>query len=167
MRNYDLIRFRTVTWFQVCPRPGFRIRIWIPCLFILLAGAGLSSCEDLLTNLDSGITREKLIDTWKVDETPGSYKSALEVYWVEISEHPYDTSRVIIYNFYNVDADAEAVLSGSTLNLPVQTLEGGYTVSGSGEIQGSKANEIIWTYSVDDGSGVEDKVTAVYTRLSF
>lgn len=141
-----------------------RSRDCLPVLFFLLAIAALSSCEDLLT--DSGDLRDKLVDTWKVDETAVPQKSALEVYWVEISKHPYDTSRVVIYNFYNVDADAEAILSGSTLNLPLQTLEGGYDVSGSGQIKGSKANEIIWTYTVDDGSGVAENISAVYTRLT-
>jgi hypothetical protein len=126
-----------------------------------------SSCEDLLTDPDGGNMREKLVDTWKVDETESPLKSSMDNYWVEISKNPYDSNRVIIYNFYNVDADAEAVVNGYTLTLPAQTLEGGYKVSGSGQIQGSKANEIIWTYTVDDGSGVAVSVSAVYTRLTF
>lgn len=146
---------------------GFQSRRWIPLLLFLLAGIGLTSCEDLLTDPDSGDPRDKLVDTWKVNETSGYYKSALEIYYVEISKHPYDTSRVVICNFYNVDAAAEAILQGNTLSLPLQILEGGYTVSGSGQIQGSKANEIIWTYTVDDGSGEENKVNAIYTRLTF
>lgn len=135
---------------------------------MMLAVGGFPSCEDLLTDLDSGDPRDKLVDTWKVDETSsGKRKSALEIYYVEISRHPFDSTRVVIYNFYNVHADAEAVLSGSTLNLPLQSLEGGYAVRGSGQIQGIKASEIIWTYRVDDGSGVEENLTAVYTRPSF
>ena len=77
---------------------GLRAGRWIPLLLFLLAGIGLTSCEDLLTDLDSGDPRDKLVDTWKVDETSGYYKSALEVYYVEISKHPYDTSRVVIYS---------------------------------------------------------------------
>ena len=136
-------------------------------LIFIVSAVFISSCEDILGDLNSGFTREMLVDTWKVEETPGKYKSDEEVYWIEISEHLTDTSKVIIYNFYNIDADAEAILSGSNLDLPQQTLEGGYTVVGSGEIQGNKGNEIIWSYSVDDGSGVSEKITAVYTRLSF
>ena len=139
-------------------------------LLILIFGLSavvITSCEDILGDLNSGITREMMVDTWKVEETPGQYKSEEEVYWVEISEHLTDTSKVIIYNFYNIDADAEAILNGSTLDLPLQTIEGGYIVEGSGEIQGNKGNEIIWSYSVDDGSGVPEKITAVYTRLTF
>ena len=141
-----------------------RKRDCITVLFILLAITGLSSCEDILT--DSGDPRDKLTGTWKVDETAGALKKALEVYWVEISKHPFDSNRIVIYNFYNVDADAEAVLSGSTLTLPQQTLQGGYEVSGSGQIQGSNANEITWSYSVDDGSGVPENRIAVYTPVS-
>jgi hypothetical protein len=152
-------------------------------LAMLMAGM-LHSCEDLLSDQEGGDPRDKLVDTWKVDESPANlksagnynpdveeaassaYKSGLEVYWVEIEKHIYDTSKIVIYNFYNVDAAAEADLSGNTLSLARQTLRGGFTVSGSGQVQGSKANQIIWTYTVDDGSGQEERLTAVYTRLT-
>ena len=136
-------------------------------LVLLLMGIGLSSCEDLLSDLDGGDPRDKLMDTWRVEETTRSKKSASEVYYVEIFKHPNDSSKVVIFNFYNVDADAEAVLSGNTLTLPLQDLEGGFTLSGKGEIQGSKANEIIWIYSVDDGSGMAEYIKEIYTRLTF
>lgn len=144
------------------------MRNHVKIVLLLAAVAGLSSCEDILTDLGADITREMLEDTWKVEETGGSYKSAEEVYYVEISLHPTDSGRILIYNFYNVDADAEAVLDGGMdLLLPRQTIEGGYTVSGSGQVQGNKANQIIWTYSVNDGSGVAESITAVYSRLTF
>jgi hypothetical protein len=146
---------------------GRTFRTWQAILMFLLAAGALTSCEDLLTDLGSGDPRDKLVDTWKVEETAGGRKkSAEETYWVEISKHPYDSTRVVIYNFYNVQDDAQAVLSGSTLTLPIQILQGGYTVRGSGQIQGVKANEIIWTYWVDDGNGVEERFTAVYSRLT-
>ena len=136
-------------------------------VFFIVSGMGLSSCEDLLTDLEGGDPRDKLVDTWRVQDTANGKKSALEVYWAEISRHNTDSSRIVIHNFYNVSSDAEAVLSGSKLTLPLQELEGGFTVSGSGAIQGSKANEIIWNYSVDDGSGVAESISEVYTRLTF
>ncbi len=145
----------------------FTARGWFSLIILLLSGIGLTSCEDLLTDPDSGDPRDKLMDTWKCDESPGNYKSAMEVYWVEIFKHPYDTTRVVISNFYNVDADAEAILKDNTLTLPLQTIDGGYKVSGSGQILGSKANEINWTYTVDDGSGEVYRASAVYTRLTF
>ena len=106
------------------------------------------------------------MDAWKVDETGAVKKSVLEIYRVEIEEHPADSSRIIISNFYNVgdNARAEAVLTGTTLNLPGQVLPGGFTVEGSGNIL-NDWNTISWSYSVDDGSGVPVSVTAIYTRL--
>ena len=147
---------------------GFWVNKGMVLSIILLSGIVFSSCEDLLPDLNTVISRDKLIDTWKVTETTNPVKSAMDdVYWVDISKHPFDSGKVVIYNFYNVDADAEATLDGLTLNLPLQTLEEGYNVSGYGEIQGNKANEIIWTYTADDGSGEVERGTAVYTRLTF
>ncbi len=141
---------------------GWTILLCIPLIPVILV-----SCEDLLNGLDSGDPRDKLVDTWKVQEFLVPLKSALEPYWVEIEKHPDDSTRVIIYNFYNVDADAEAVLSGNNLSLPLQLLEGGYEVSGSGQIRGSNANEILWSYTVDDGSGESIRYSSLYTRLTF
>lgn len=142
---------------------GIRIQL----LILILAGAGMSSCEDLQTDLDGRDPRDRLVDTWKVEESGSPLKAGNDVYWVEISKHPSDSGKIIIYNFYNVDSDAEAILNNNVLNLPLQELAGGFTVNGAGEIQGTKSNQIIWTYSVDDGSGVAENVTAVYSRLTF
>lgn len=123
-----------------------------------------NACEDLLGDIETGDPRDKIVDTWKCDEESSYYKSVKEVYWVEISKHPTDSSRIIIYNFYNVDADAEAIMNGLNLTLPLQTLEGGYTVSGNGLIR-KDYKEINWQYTVDDGSGDLDKAAALYSRL--
>jgi hypothetical protein len=140
---------------------------WIATIVLLFALAGITACEDLLTD-QPGDPRDKLVDTWKVEETPGAVKkSELEVYWVEISKDPNDSTRIMIDNFYNVQAVAGAILNGNTLTLPAQTLEGGYDVTGTGQLQGTRPNEIIWTYRVDDGSGLAQNITAVYTRLTF
>ena len=122
------------------------------------------SCEDLMSILSD--PRGKLIDTWNVNETSPGIKSDDEVYRVVIAEHPTDSSRILISNFYNVGENtmAEAILADMSLNLPVQTLPGGFTVSGSGDIQ-TDWNSINWSYSVDDGSGIPETFTAVYTRL--
>ena len=149
-------------------RIGISYRGWIILLVYVLSASIFSSCEDLLGDLNPGFSREMLVDTWKVEETHSKYKSEEEVYWVEISLHPTDTNKVIIYNFYNIEADAEAIFSsGINLELRQQTLKGGFTVRGAGQIQGNKGNQIIWNYSVDDGSGEPDNINATYTRLTF
>ncbi len=143
------------------------IRNRVLVFILFLTGMGMFSCEDPLSNMEEGDPRDKLVDTWKVGDTADGKKSAMDVYWVEISKHFTDSSRIIIYNFYNVSSEAEAVLNGSKLTLPVQELEGGFLISGSGVIQGSKANEIIWNYTVDDGSGAAVSISEIYTRLTF
>jgi len=123
------------------------------------------SCEDLI-GPDTGGDRDMLVDTWKVTEESSPLKSGQGAYWVEIEKHPDNPNMVLIYFFHGLGDDvyAEASLSGSTLTLDSQVLQGGWTIQGSGEIQKSW-NEINWTYTADDGSGVIEQVTAVYTRI--
>jgi hypothetical protein len=124
-----------------------------------------AACENLL-GPDTLSDRDKLVDTWKVIETSNPMKSQQGAYWVEIEKHPDQQDRILIYYFHGLGDDvyAEAVLSGRTLTLGKQTLEGGWIVQGNGEVQNSW-DEIIWTYTADDGSGMLEKVSAVYTRL--
>ena len=131
------------------------------CLVIILILC--YSCEDLLTELVNNDPRSAIAGLWLCDESDDYLKAVNETYYVEIDLHPTDSSRVLISNFFNVDDDAQAVLSGDLLTLPVQTLQGGFTVRGSGLIT-KKGNQIDWTYHVDDGSGIEYKITAVYTK---
>lgn len=123
------------------------------------------SCEDLLAP-DTGDGRDKLVDTWKVIETSNPLKSEQGAYWVEIEKHPDRQDMIRIYFFHGLGDDvcAEASLSGTTLTLGSQVLQGGWTIQGSGEIQKSW-DGIIWTYVADDGSGFAERVNAVYTRL--
>jgi hypothetical protein len=123
------------------------------------------SCEDLL-DTDTGDDRDKLVDTWKVIDESSPLKSEQGAYWVEIEKHPDKQNMILIYFFHGLGDNvyAEASLSGTTLILGQQVLEGGWTVQGSGEIQKSW-DEIIWAYKADDGSGFVEKFTAVYTRI--
>jgi hypothetical protein len=133
----------------------------IMAVFAILA----YSCEDLL-GPDTGDDRDKLVDTWKVIDESEPLKSAQVNYWVEIEKDPdrQDMIRIYSFNYLGEDIYAMASLSGSTLTLAQQDLPGGWTVQGSGEIQ-KGWNEINWTYTVDDGSGMLERVTAVYTRI--
>ncbi len=135
-----------------------------PGILVVLAFLAYS-CEDLL-GPDTGDDRDSLVDTWKVIEESSPLKSEQGAYWVEIEKHPDKQDMVLIYSFHGLGDDvfAEASLSGSTLTLGSQVLQGGWTIQGSGEIQ-KNWNEINWTYTADDGSSVIDQVTAVYTRI--
>lgn len=133
----------------------------IMAVFAILA----YSCEDL-PGPDTGDDRDKLVDTWKVMDESEPLKSGQINYWVEIEKDPdqQDMIRIYSFNYLGEDIYARASLSGSTLTLAQQDLPGGWTVQGSGEIQ-KDWNEINWTYTVDDGSGMLERVTAVYTRI--
>ena len=123
----------------------------------------LSGCEDFPIFPEGDDPRDKVSGLWLCDESGGYKKSALETYYVEIDPHPYDSSKVLISNFFNVDDDAEAAISGTRLTLASQVLEGGFTVNGSGVIS-KNYTQIDWVYYVDDGSGEDTKITAVYTK---
>jgi len=135
---------------------------------IFMVAAFATSCElidDLGPNAD-GITR--LEGQWKCDENSQNYKkSTMSIYYVYISPHPSDTTRVLISNFYQLGdhVEASARFSGQTLILDSQTLPGDFRiVSGSGTIS-SSFKTITWSYQVDDGSGDVDNATATYTLV--
>ncbi len=125
-----------------------------------------TSCEDLddLGNVN-GDPRDKIIDTWMCDENSELYKSLKNTFLVDISKDPNDSSRVLLDNFYNMGLgkSVTARISGSTLTLDQQTVDGFTFTSGSGYIS-SDNQEIEWTYKVDDGSGIIDNVTATFSR---
>ena len=133
-------------------------------LFLLSGFILLSSCEDFLP-FDLTGDRADIIDSWKCDESDTYLKSAMSVYWVHIEEHPGDSAKILIYNFFDLDENiaAEATVSVKELNLKQQTLEGGFTFTGTGRVS-READKIDWTYTLDDGSGEEVEITAVYTR---
>jgi hypothetical protein len=123
------------------------------------------SCEEL-TDMKTGDVRDRLEGQWRCDETSEYFKSTAEVFSVYISPHPDDSTKVLIDNFYELgyNVSAVATLSNRSLYINTQTIGDGFTVIGSGTIS-SNYNEIEWTYSVEDGSGSVDNVTATYTKL--
>ena len=125
----------------------------------------LTGCVDFLEDILPDNDRARIIDSWKCSESDTYLKSSLAVYWVSIEEHPADSAKILIYNFFDLDENlaAEAVVAGRNLNLPLQTLEGGFIFNGTGRVS-NDASRIDWTYFLDDGSGEEVEITAVYTR---
>lgn len=138
-----------------------QILIIVSVISLLLA----ESCE--LENGDIFVTTtERLEGQWQCDENSSLYKSTLDFYMVYIEIHPINADQILIENFYGLgrDVDVVATINGMTINLPHQTTTDGYIVYGSGSIS-SKYDEISWRYHVDDGSGLEDQVDALYTKV--
>jgi hypothetical protein len=122
------------------------------------------SCEDLSDTLTSAEITQKLEGSWQCDETSTIFKSTEDIYSIYISPSETDSTRIFISNFYQLgnNVEAEASVSGYTITIPKKIIAGDYEVRGSGTIS-SNLKEISWTYFVDDGSGQEDEVEAVYT----
>lgn len=126
----------------------------------------LSGCEDILNENDAYSTVQRLEGLWQCDEDDNLTKSTMRMYQVYITPSSGDSTAIFLSNFHELGENVEAVgtISGSTISLPQQTLMGGYSVSGSGSIS-SDVKKITWNYSIDDGSGQADQVSAVYTFL--
>jgi hypothetical protein len=137
--------------------------------FILLVLAALfilNGCEDILNENDAFSTVQRLEGYWQCDEDENFTKSTMIKYQVYITPSSTDSSAIFISRFHQLGENIEALgtVSGSTITLPQQTLMGGYTVYGSGSIS-SDVKKITWKYYIDDGSGQEEEVNAVYTFL--
>ncbi len=126
---------------------------------------GLYSCE--LLDDESNLTiAERLEGRWSVEED-NPFKSAEEIYPVYIDISPIDSNTILIDNFLKLDEGAAiATINGMTLNLPNQSLPGGFDIYGSGTIA-SNYKKITWLYFVDDGSGYWIEVNSIYTKLDY
>lgn len=124
----------------------------------------LYSCEDLSDTLTSAEIAQKLEGSWQCDETSSIFKSTEDIYSIYISLSESDSTRIFISNFYQLgnNVEATALVNGYTITIPTQLIAGDYEVRGSGSIS-SNLKEISLSYFVDDGSGQEDEVEAVYT----
>lgn len=118
------------------------------------------SCDELLDDPVDGDVRSRLEGIWSVEEDSQLFMKTN--YLAEISKHPWDSNRIYIDNIYNVDSYAEAIVSGRTLTIPDQVMEGGFRIYGTGTVS-KDYNQINWEYTVDDGSSQLDQATAVYT----
>jgi hypothetical protein len=132
-------------------------------LLIMLTGFVVNSCEvaESLLN-DVG----KLEGEWTCDETSEYFKkTTASVYSVYISPDADNVNGIIMDGFYNLgDVGAIANVSGLTITIPSQSLEGGYTIlSGTGTIS-SNYKTITWSYNINIGGDAVDHVTAVYTK---
>jgi hypothetical protein len=124
----------------------------------------VSSCE-LLENTSDLTVAERLEGRWDVEESTIDFKSTKDAYYVYIDIYEVDQNTIAIDGFLDLDGAVYATISGSTLNLAEQEIDG-WLVYGSGNIS-SNYKTITWQYFVDEGSGTWHPVNAVYTKSDY
>jgi hypothetical protein len=130
-------------------------------VLIILAVFTLSSCEQAL-DLLSDDNRDPFVGKWSVAEE--TTLKTNYTYFVNIEKSADDSVKVFIKNFYEIDQNAsvEAVVNGSNINIPSQSVSG-FGIQGYGTMAFS-GKTIDWSYTVNYGNGSIDMVTATYTK---
>ncbi len=119
----------------------------------LLSTVFFVSCKQDLGDLNRATTIENIVGKWHVVRYEGDVNSE---YQVEITENTGVDNGIIIHNFYNNGADAQATVKDMEITLPSQKL-GTYTIKASGIIS-QDFQHIDWTITVDG-----EQVTATFT----
>jgi hypothetical protein len=96
--------------------------------------------------------------TWYISET--STQTGLATYNLTISDST-NASFIQFAYLYGYHTKIRATVSGSSLTIPSQTVEGN-SVSGTGVL--TNANQINMSYWVNQGGGSIDTLTAVLTK---
>lgn len=136
-------------------------------LFAFVCMLFFYACEDELTG--DIRTAEAIPGEWRVNEE--SENLGTSSYQVYIGISAEDSSKVLISNFYQLGYDTEVIgfISGNRIELQNNqevSLSGisSYIIkSGSGTVSSDYQN-IDWQYTIDDGSGNIDNVSAIYTK---
>lgn len=126
----------------------------------------LIACEEFSAPKNNKDVALRLEGQWKCTESSSIFKSTGISYLIYLTPSEFDSSQIVIENFYNLGDAVVAVaqVDGSRLVLNNQKLEGGFFLSGIGAIS-ENLQTIAWEYSIDDGSGEKDMVNATYTYL--
>lgn len=116
----------------------------------------LSSCTEENDLLNDGESRDAFLGSWSVSDA-----CSKQSYGVNISADPSNFSVVQISNFANLGRTASGVIAGTSIIVESQDVGNGYSVSGSGRLNGSI---ISWsTYNYAD-SGNSYDCTATFSK---
>ncbi len=125
----------------------------IMCVFLLL-----SACSD---DTDE---RNKFVGRYEVKEQSLETYTQLDDYEVRIRKDAGTENMVLISNFYNLDLEVDASITGNVINVIRQT-HGVFLFEGSGTLSGSV---IIMDYTVSsaqDGGELIDRLRAEMTLI--
>jgi hypothetical protein len=125
-------------------------------LFIIVASLFLlNSCEK-----DDKIY-SSIVGTWQCVEISSVHTP--NPYFVDIVRETSDSTRLVIDNFYNMGYGKEIYATLDGYDISLQSNLFGFSIVGEAKVA-TNFKTIEWEYEVDDGSGMIDYVTAVYTR---
>ena len=114
-------------------------------LWILVVIIGFLSCNPNDDNMvDPVDDRDKFFGSWTVSES--CFKAN---YTVTISADPGNSAQVLLANFGNPGPNYSAAIglvAGSKIYVTNQVIGDGWTINGTGNLQGS--NRIAWTYTL-------------------
>jgi len=125
------------------------------------------SCEVMN---ESTLPVDSIEGSWLVKEESSYFKSTTTTTYRVYISLAADSTTFFIDNFYQIGWGSSAIgyIDGDRLVLePDQEVAAGFgsfiIKEGSGRFT-NNFEQIQWSYSIDDGSGVFDEVTAIYSR---
>lgn len=109
-------------------------------------------------------SRDDYLGLWQCDEYDIN-QLLIATFQIEIFVHPGDANKVLIDNFnllgYGFQAEAE--IDNTSINIP-QQLVSGVAVGGSGFMTNNLTG-LDLQYTVDDGSGQPETISALCTKM--
>jgi len=128
-------------------------------IFYIVLGIFLNGCEFENDNSDSVEIAKNILGTWKCREK--EIDGNIEItYNVTIAIKDFDSTRLRIYNFYNVGNNYHVIsdVNGYTLTLLSGSFGNGFILeSGNGTVSpGFKKIDLV--YTIDEGDGIKKNI---------
>lgn len=119
-----------------------------------------SGCEETDDTDPDADPRDEFVGEWNCNEVPAKRNS----YRVLINYDNSNSSQVLLFNFglLGQSASAYGIVAGNDVTVPLQEIDGDWTVDGQGEMIDEETIE--WTYTIDDGADRTDYI-ATFTLI--
>lgn len=135
----------------------FKTLFPVAVLLMLFLFNGCEETDDTDPDADP---RDDFVGEWNCNEVPAKRNS----YRVLINYDNSNSSQVLLFNFglLGQSASAYGIVAGNDVTVPLQEIDGDWTVDGQGEMIDEETIE--WTYTIDDGADRTDYI-ATFTLI--
>jgi len=135
----------------------FKTLFPVAVLSMLIFCSGCEETDDTDPDMDP---RDDFVGEWNCNEVPAKRNS----YRVLINYDNSNSSQVLLFNFglLGQNASAYGIVAGNDVTVPLQEIDGDWTVDGQGEMIDEETIE--WTYTIDDGADRTDYI-ATFTLI--